>query len=284
MKKNPISKKKSTSFLYLKYFVVGVVILVVGAILLRTVNLARNSTFTDDYYAVLIQGENPFLLQIDTTQKAISQVTYTQEVNSVKNPEEASFILMTPVNAIIKFRSIEKSSGYMPNSFFAFSSFFSHFSRNNIYEYKNINQYDIGKIFFLGKYSTLKTHDLTVKKIFTNEELSSSYQEFIEEHLRDKVVLNEKVPVEVINASGQNGVGARLAKVLSLHGFNVVSVSSTRTPIAGSTLTIRTLENTTTKRVKEIFPISVVTSRDSHVADISVVVGQDYVGKKLDIK
>lgn len=273
------------SLLYLKYFALAISILIFLAVSFRIFKLSQTSTFTHHYYAVLVQAPKPFVVSINTDLETISTLYFDAKLTQdIQNPEEATFKLLIPINALIDFKNQSDATNFSPGNFLSFSSLPGLIVRKNIFEYKKSNQYDVAKLYLLQKYSTLKNSQVTISKLYRDDVIDPTYKEFIEENLQDTEVFNEKVPVEIINASGKDGVGSTFSKILTLSGFNVVSVTSTRKPIAGSTITIRIPDNKTTERVEDMFSMPVTHNAESHLADISIVIGERYAEKILRVE
>lgn len=95
------------------------------------------------------------------------------------------------------------------------------------------------------------------------------------EILTDKNIVSEGKKIQVINASGEDGIGGRVAKTLSLLGANVVLVSTDIRAQENSSISYVGEESYTLKRIVNLFkPEEIKREQNNNFADITIKIGK----------
>lgn len=91
----------------------------------------------------------------------------------------------------------------------------------------------------------------------------------------DQTLYADNESVAVVNATGVQGLGSRVAKRLTVLGINVVSVTSVDPLGNGTVLTARNTNTYTVSRISKIFHAKTQMSKGPSISDITLTVGKD---------
>lgn len=134
----------------------------------------------------------------------------------------------------------------------------------------NLNVLDGIRIFLMGK--TVNPRDIKNTTVDTTSE--SKLDSEIYAYFSDSKIKNEAISVEVVNATGEQGVGGRYARLVSNMGGNVVLVSTENE--SGKSGIFAGDDSYTTKRLGQVLNFQFKKTSISKIADITVVIGKDY--------
>lgn len=98
--------------------------------------------------------------------------------------------------------------------------------------------------------------------------------------LADAQILKEAKTIQIINASGQEGRGWQLERIISSLGGVVVSVESALTPSKKSKTSYYTDSSYTLTRINSFLHFPLVKMNKKGISDILILVGEDSLSKK----
>jgi hypothetical protein len=97
----------------------------------------------------------------------------------------------------------------------------------------------------------------------------------ISEMFVDNALANEKVSVEIINATGITGRGSRLERMLSSMGIPVVQVTTASSSENNSSITYADGDTYTLKKLRQLLGFRPKQMTEQELSDIIIVVGRD---------
>lgn len=268
--RNKKGDSSSESFLYLKIFLFILGGVIASSLLLRILSYVRESTFRTSHFIMLITGKNWYLVGIDQNLKKISTI-------EIKNPPSGkitrdaqhflSLALGIPIDAVVLGEG--KNFPDFQRSFFSKDTAI-HLLLKREDNLLGMNKLDLGKIYLLSlSFSKTKVRSITLSKDQTETD------DLLYDVLSDDMLKNEKTSIEVLNATGVNGVGGAVGRVLKNVGFNVISIGTTDAT-ASSKIIYRIEKNYSLERLLDIFHFASTFRNESGIADATVTLGQDY--------
>ena len=105
-------------------------------------------------------------------------------------------------------------------------------------------------------------------------------ESIVSELFIDPTIQEEKVTIEIINATGRSGLGQRLERLLSHIGGNVIAVTTSSKRMKISSVTYFGDKTYTLSRIHLILKIPLVYTEKSQLADITIVIGDDIINTK----
>ena len=278
MRKRQKENSSVASFQYLKVFLLGVVILIFVALGMRAFTYIQESTFVGDHFVFLVISSEWYLVAIDRQQAQVNVV----KLNNVKfdanwRVEKLSYEIGIPIDAVIHLRN-KKTFGHFYPEFFSSNMLSRMVSRAEPFSLEGANTFDLLKIYFAALSSRVQNERVLSFAQDKSGEVSGEVDEIFSLFISDSRLKTENVSIEVVNSSGINGVGKRVAKLLTRFGFHVVSVTSSEVRFP-SQITFRAQKNYTVERLVQIFHLPSFYSSGNAIADVTIVIGADYVEK-----
>ena len=244
--------KDTEPIVYAKYFFLILGIAVILSLGYKAVLLISQSTFKHNTFNILLISKGQRIIHVDSENKKIvtQEIENTKKVNSKESIVEQS----TNLGLLIDGSIIATNNAEVKNV--SLSILFNSYD----YKLKNINQFDLLKI-------------ILYSYIFENE--TKPWQDPNESNLYvDSQIANEKVSVEITNATDTDGLGGKFAQALKNTGYNVVSVKSNnkqKSRIIGSDLSSGSIN-----RLKNALRITPeIPSGSQAISDIIVILGPD---------
>lgn len=239
--------KETGSLIYAKIFFLIFLLALFLSLSYKAITAVRDSSFKGDSFNLLVLGKENSLVHISKSDKKIVVLKLSTKGLNKQNKIEQSMKVGLLVDGVISGNNIS----FPPPVALIFSS-----SGNKL---SNVNSFDIGKIILYSKtYETkhLDFSDDNVKNLF------------------DRGILEDKISVEVINATDVNGLGSNFSSALKNTGFNVVSVDSEERATK-SVLSGIDPSSSTIKRLSNSLGIKISDKHKSPTADIKVMIGED---------
>ncbi len=254
----PVRLAKSEPSRYIKIFIIVVVCAAFLSIAYKAFILIKNSSFKHETYNLLLLDQNAYIVHIDSATKTLVTSKLKDSPKNLvnKNRIEQSAVVGILVDASI----VDVSSGFNVSS----SSFMDTGTAANFifsqakFHFNNINEFDILKIFLLSKLiSADNRHE----------------EKGILADLADRKVLNEKKSIDVINATGVNGLGSQMANALKAVGYNVVELETGEGQ--KSKISSQDDGSDSVQRLKDVLRIPFEKTREQGIADITLVLGSE---------
>ena len=135
----------------------------------------------------------------------------------------------------------------------------------------NLNTYDGLRIFLMAK--TVSPKDIKTKEIVRNLQ-ESQRDEIFTSIFQDSRISEEGKTVQIINNTDEQGVGNRFSRIISNIGGNVILVSTGEEKAKSSIYSSE--DSYSEKRLSEVLNFPIVKSKFGGIADITVIIGEDY--------
>lgn len=275
-------KKDSRSLLYLGFFIAAVFVLILLSALYKITVLSKESRFKTSNFTFLLVQSNSHIIRIDNEAKKVVIVTLenSKSLAQLKSPFEASLRLGIPIHALY----IDKKSSNTPtNSAEVLTAknilrLIQNYSNNKVY---GLNEFDLGKIYFVQQGIAEKEFQQTYINAESRGESIVLTRDILD-LFRDSRVVNEKLSIEVVNATEYNGLATRIATMLENGGFNVVSVVANREK--KSEFVSRTVENYSVKQIQLVIPLSLQEKQEDYYSDITFVIDNKFIEKYIQVE
>lgn len=214
---------QNPSFVYLKIFLVVFLLLTLGTMISRVYQLLKNKTFDERFYAVAMVGQNT--TEVISFTKNDSQIKIsklhienTNELLKNKSLFEKSFILGIPLSASIEVNKKSSDILILPNIL------------AHVFGKKEVGSQRIGDIDYLFMYLALKKinpEEIVEKKVHIQDLQNKTVNpDELSELFRSDSIVNQKLSISIINTSGVGGAARRIADILEMTGYYVISVDS----------------------------------------------------------
>lgn len=124
----------------------------------------------------------------------------------------------------------------------------------------------------LGFYSAGIGKDKIIEDTFLANDRET--EEAVSSLFKDPVVENEKISIQIINATDASGLGNRLAKLITNLGGNVVLVNSSKDINKNSKIIYKN-NSYTAQKLSKILKINLEKGNVSSISDIIIMIGED---------
>lgn len=216
-----ISAPTTPWLLYLKWFLLVVVVVFFSAIAIRSGIAISQAHFTQNSFNILISCNQSYLVGIDKKAKkeSIANFGNIKELLIGKSNFQLGIVLHVPVNAQIIYKKGSKCP-QIDKNFLSWGNIYSLISDNTLI-YKSINRYDLFKYY-------LESRNINDEnKNFQSIRLDSpEIDKKITELYKDQAVTEKALSVEIVNVTSIDGLGARVSQMLTNVGYNVIGVRS----------------------------------------------------------
>ena len=261
-------QERIASFFYLKVFLLIVILVVIGAIIVRVGNEIVGSSFQNNSFSLLIVSKDSKLIFVDKASKSVLFLALgdIQSYVKGKGPIEASIALGIPINALI----FDKKSPENLNDFSSSSNVSRLIFSGESPVFKNIDKYDIYKLTNAIKGSPKDNkHEIRVN-IFNQEQM----KEKVGDLFKDSVINNMGYTIEIQNGTSIDGLGTEVAGILSREGFNVIAVR-TGTQKSNSFISYPKKRDIYTDSLEGLTGFVQKEGKISQAADITIFLGED---------
>lgn len=263
---------RNPSYLYLKIFIIILVFLTIGTTLIRLFQLLNHKTFTPEFYSVAIIGEtntavHSFIKDQNGERLSILHVLNTKQSLSKYSLLEKSIMLGIPLSASMEVEGDQ-------DDVFTFSNTLAHVFGKKERLSQRIG--DIDYLFMYLKTKKVSNDSISEKKVaFDAIRTGSVDPGELSDLFRSEMITNEKISISVINASSKPGIAKKVADMLEIVGYYVISIDSAD---------VR--DGTTVEQVSSNkdfvfsylfgFPKPVITDT-AKIEDVKIIVGRDSV-------
>lgn len=258
-------EKRTGNLVYLTYFLIVFFVLASVSLLIKGINLYRNAGFKSNSFNILVINKDASIVHLQNRPKTLSIVNLEGEGSRYRDKGrlELSLLLKVPIDGKIKLESGNQEN--IDKGFFGFSKLLKLLSSKR----EKINEYDLIKLSFLAK--KIKKSESFIKNIKNYDD--PQVEHILPEMFNENDIINDKTSIQIINATGIDGVGGRATEFLRNAGFNVVSVETGKE--GSSKIIYRVGEgNVSFKRLKGIFGFSAEKKEETTIADITVIIGK----------
>lgn len=259
MKRKKHKKVKTLNFAVA--FCIGVVILILMSIALKTIVLIKNSSFDGtNRFNVAAVGDN------QTSIISFSPSNHTITLLNLKGKpiNNLSQHLGIPIDAQIKKNNLIFDKTNIASNVY---NVLFHFDNKQT----NLTFIDILRLWLFAKDvspDSIHQRDLSMEDNLTLNTFTSSF--FI-----DSVVANEKTTIEVINATPTYGLANRFATFISNIGADVVLVSTSDEYKDNSQILYSEDLNYTIKKISKILNVKPTKVSKRNISEVTVIIGKD---------
>lgn len=241
-----------------------VFLLIFGSLSLKFLSVLKQSTY---------DGEHRFTLLISHTKNDATIVSFDPASHTVsevflsgnKEMESPGKYLGIPINGKIK-----DSEKFSDNTDLA-NKLLSYLLTLRSKE-QGLTSVDVFRLWLLA--SGMQKKDIESQQ-FTTALSEDEVDEKLEELFIDEVLANEKISVEIVNATGISGRGSKLERMLSNMGIPVVQVTTASRPENHSSIQYADETTYTLKKLQQLLQYRASQMTEQGLSDIIIVVGRD---------
>ncbi len=266
------NNEKSQSLKPLVFYVILVFIVIFISLFIRIVSVVRESKF---------DGQHRFTLAVGSEKQALGFISF--------EPQTFSLSLMSFTdNSYMPFSLLNKKVGIIPDGFiktrypFILNGNIPSILQSFLFQSNNINYnitlYDLLRFWIYANKIPVST--ISIQKI----PVSSGAQIFdktVALLFSDSSISAENVSIQIINATGQSGLGSRLERVISNLGGNVVSVETAIGSMPISKIQYYGRETYTLRKLNYLLPYRQEALNKKAIAEIIIIIGKDNKDTKL---
>ena len=246
-------------------------ILAIGIALgIRGLNLYQSSQFITNSFTVLITAEEPYIIRLDSRQDTLSILHIKDALLDTQHLTKASIDAAVPIQA-----SITLVDGEIENidQVLSVGAILRQIAQGKV-QLTGMNEFDVVKFMYLAK--KVPHENISRKEIedyIANTAVLGQIEEDLYELFRDPTVINERISIEVVNATQISGLATTVSHMLENGGYNVVAIRSedTQKSVIQSSLS----DSVTLTQLKQTFPFPIAARSENAVSDIKIVIGTD---------
>lgn len=241
-----------------------VLLLILGSFTIKFLSVLKQSTY---------DGQHRFTLLVEHTKKDATVISFDPTTRSVsevflsgkKDFSDPGKYLGIPINGKIKDSEKYTDTTNVRNKLLSYILTLKNKERG-------LTSIDVFQLWLLT--SGLQKKDFEIKKISTNTP-QDALDEKLEELFIDEALANEKISVEIVNATGITGRGSRLERMLSNIGIPVVQVTTASRPENHSLIQYADESTYTLKKLKQLLTYKSSQMSEQGLSDILIIVGRD---------
>lgn len=268
--------KKYNHFNLLVLFVIFVSLTLIISSIIKIISSVKESKFQGDYFNLIVKNKNYYIININKITNTVSVVEVKNNTDSSMDKNKLGLNFSIPINAMIVYKN---ESGFKDiKDFFNFRTAYFMFLQTSGYTLVGMNKVDVLKVYLGGAFVSSDNYKVKLYGSVlgeTNENLPGINND-IYELFKDNNIINEEVSIQVVNSSGIDGMGSRVASMLRNIGFNVVSVITDDEKRMSKIISLYK-DNYTIKSLAGFFKIPIEYTDEISVADINIIIGKDFV-------
>ncbi len=264
--------KKSNGF-YLAIFFIFFAITIIFSLVLKGINVYKNASFTGDSIMLLVvTNRDSYIMRLDKKNEQLSLLKiYDAEIDT-NNLTRASIRTGVPLHGAFKItdpnadiRDIVTVKGVVQLIL-----------RNDI-KLIHLNELDALRIAYAAqKITTENTTVREIKNYVNDRSIISQIDTELYELFRDPQIINERISIEVMNATTTSGLATAVAHMLENGGYTVVAIRSSDIQ-KNSSIQTQLTDPVTVQDIKKIFRFPETSLPKNAVADIRIIIGEDAI-------
>lgn len=266
-------KDSLKSFLYLKLFIIVVILVFIISVGIKLGSEVVNGSFKNNSYSLLyLMPKDAKIITVDKKRQtyAFYSAGNVRDYLKGKSTFEISVFLRVPINAVIVD---PQNQNYNKDNFIQFSNEMKLIFAQNDKLYRKLDKYDIYKLITAAN-NTPKDNRVDGKiNIFDDASMLTGFFS----SFKDSSIADSTYTVEIVNGTSINGFGTRVANLLSTVGFNVISVRSDGANKQNSFISSQLKERNYLSVLQSLTGFELKNNSLSKVADVTV-----YLGKELE--
>lgn len=254
--------------------VVGFAIII--SLFLKGISLIQSSTFDGEHrYTLFIKQEKPLILSFDPVSDSVSVL----EVSKTLDQKEASRYLRIPIDGYVSYKSDKNISTSDLEDGRKISSVFFKVVKDIPVLQTNLTVIDMVRLALSS--SSVPSHKIITKSIPGTLD-SYLVDSIVSSMFSDTTIADEKTSVSVVNGTSISGLGASFERLLLNIGVNVVSVSTSDSPIKTSYIVYQGDKPPyTLSKMEKILGVSTKKEPKSGISDIIIYLGRDILRKPI---
>ncbi|TXG75723.1 LytR family transcriptional regulator [Candidatus Dojkabacteria bacterium] len=255
MKKD--SKKHSGTTRPALYFVFLIIFIIIVSAAFKTYDLFKKSKYDGDnrFTVAVISKKESNILTVSPKDKTISQITF-KNVNDEKSLLENS----VPLDGFVKTEiKSENPKDYFSKLFSAYRDVKTDLTIIDLFRLK---------MFASG------VENGNVKKEVIEGYSDKNFNSLTQTSFIDPKIAEEKVTIQITNATPIGGLGAILAKYLTNLGANVVLVNSSQADENNTKIYYKN-ESYTLEKISKILKVDPTEKDVNSISDINIIIGSD---------
>lgn len=136
----------------------------------------------------------------------------------------------------------------------------------------NLTIIDIARLYFFATSVSGKS----VQLVEIEWPFDDSKKSVVEDLFFDQKILKENLSIQIVNATGESGVGSLFARMTGFLGGNVVSVTTSDSEKKESEILFLQKKQYTHDKLHRMFQFVLIEMKKEGIADIIIVIGKDY--------
>ncbi|HRN96169.1 MAG TPA: LytR C-terminal domain-containing protein [Candidatus Levybacteria bacterium] len=263
-----IAKKNNGFYLTVFFIFFGTAILL--SLVARGITLYNNAQFTGNSIMLLVVTEkNSHIMRLDKATQQLSLLKIVDVAIDTDDISTASIRTGVPIHAAI----IIKNPTADIRDIVTVGGIIKLLMSNGV-SLIQLNEYDAVNIAYAAqKIPSDRTTVKEIKNYIDDRSIISQIDHELYELFRDPEVINERISIEVVNATNISGLATSVAQMLENGGYTVVAIRSSQ--VQKSMIQTNNTETITAKNVKKIFGFPQTSLGKNAVADIRIVIGED---------
>ncbi len=259
-------KQQGRTLKFAIVFCAFVACLVVASIAIKTLILIKNSGF---------DGQHRFNLAVYQT-KQVSIISFSPETRSISmlnlkgklvNNNLGQYLKL-PIDATLETSDMKIDKQNIANDM---SEIFFHYTDKNT----SLTIIDALKLWLFAK--NIPANFIYQRDAFVNDTLTIN--SFASSFFIDPAISNEKITIEIVNATSVYGLANRLAVLIANIGGDVVLISSSDETQNNSQILYSEDLSYTIKKLSSFLGIKPIKSSKKDIADVKIVLGKDILSK-----
>ncbi|MEK7186591.1 MAG: LytR C-terminal domain-containing protein [Patescibacteria group bacterium] len=247
---------KNTPLAYIFFsLIIGIILL---SFLAKAFLVFKDSKFGDsDTYSIFLSNKKQYeVMTFYKTDNSVSIIKVEGKIGDIYK------FLEIPVSAVYEDAELDLNKSV------------SSISTDILFSFPNakssVNVFDAIRIFLMSK--SINPTDINTDKI-SYKQIESERDNIASIYFSDRKIEDEKLSIEVVNMSQEQGVGSRVARLLTNMGASVVLVSTGEN---GSSAIYAQESSYTQKKIGKVLNFPFLKGRKSKIADLTVIIGTDY--------
>lgn len=245
-----------------------VAFLMLLAISLKIAAVFARSSFDGSHrFNVFLTSDKPGVISFSPDEKNIAYLT----INTNAPLDKIGAVLKIPIDGKIEAKGESDSNDVeetMHNVLLHPKSFST-----------SLTVIDIARLWFFTK--SLPKHAFIKKTISLprNQDLINELEidKIVAELFNDKAITEEKLSIQIVNATGVSGLANRATRLISNMGGNVVLLSTAEDSIATSEILYIGEKTYTVEKLSSVLGIALKESKTAQLSDIIIIIGKDKV-------
>lgn len=127
---------------------------------------------------------------------------------------------------------------------------------------------------------TVPNKNITIKTIFLNQP-ENEITQIVTQLFTDNTIYHEGTTIAIINATDVSGIGSRLAKLLTVMGANIISVTTSSQVVDHSNIISSDTKTYTAKKLHDMLGFTLTEEKGRSIADNMIILGKDSLSLQI---